>query len=464
MKKISCLFLLFLLTNATVNACTIFIGSNGQMTLVGNNEDYSPSENTFIWLRPRTPHTNGYIFWGFREKFPEGGMNEHGLFIDAAALPEKIPIMRDPGKPDFEGYLTETILRSCATVEEVITLVKKYNLTWQEKAQILVADQSGDYAVIHANYILRKMTPFFALTNYSLQDSTNTNFSCWRRNTAYRDLGGGDFTVKKFSEVLSETAQTELYNATVYSQVCDLKKRIVYLYRLHDFSRVDTIDLAKILLKGKQNLAISSLFPKRIGDTVLLVAERTGVASAIGKYKKIKSSKDASLYNFSERELNRAGYALLNEGRFKDAISIFTLNLNVYPLSASAHADLANAFLLDGQIQKAKMQYQRVAALSPGNYYLELMKEHPDSMVSIRLKGFAIAKNVTLNIKQSHSQEEKQLKLLYDPAGYWSCSVKLPAGNYAYNFKVDDAWITDPANQLAERNGDYWNSFLPVRL
>lgn len=443
----SLLLLLLVITGA--DACTIFIGSNGRTTLVGNNEDYTPSLNTFIWLRPKTLAAHGYIFWGFNEKKPEGGMNDKGLFIDAAALPVAIPIHREPNKPDFEGYLTETVLRQCSTVEDVVTLVKKYNLTWQEKAQILVADRSGDYAVIHANYIVRKTKPFFALTNYSLQDTAYRNFSCWRRNTAYHYLAAGNVSVERFRDVLSKTAQTELYNATVYSQVCDLKNGIVYLYRLHDFSKCDTINLAKILLKGKQDIQIRSLFPKQIGDTVLTETEKLGVIVAIHRYKQLKG---AAGYDFSEKELTRAGYALLNNGRLKDAISIFSLNLNAYPSSFQARADLAGALLLDGRAHQADKLHA----------YTQLLKSHPDSLVNFRLKGFEV-NQVILNIKPSPAGTEQHLELVRSPQGYWTCTAKLPPGNYAYNFKVGDAWVSDPANKLAVRSGDYWNSFLIVR-
>src|SRR5689334_1182001 len=76
--------------------CTIFIASDGKSVLVGNNEDYTPTINTFLWVRPQEPNKNGYIFWGFEEKYPEGGMNDKGLFYDVAALPQKVELIKDP--------------------------------------------------------------------------------------------------------------------------------------------------------------------------------------------------------------------------------------------------------------------------------------------------------------------------------------------------------------------------------
>ena len=163
MKKIF-IALLAVLPGHTLpaSACTIFIMANGQTVLVGNNEDYKPSLNSYLWVRPAAQKKHGYVFWGFEEKYPEGGMNEKGLFYDVAALPEKVNLVRDRGKTDLEGYIVEKVRQECSTVEEVIRLISKYNLTWYEKAQVMVADKSGGYAIFNASYILhpkKKLCP-----------------------------------------------------------------------------------------------------------------------------------------------------------------------------------------------------------------------------------------------------------------------------------------------------------------
>jgi predicted choloylglycine hydrolase len=249
-KKACRFFTALLICSIQADACTIFMQYDGSKVLVGNNEDYIPTAKSWLWIRPSTEVAKGYVLWGFQQKYPEGGMNEKGLFIDAAALPEKIAIIRDPNKPDFNGYITEKILQECSSVEQAVALVSRYNLTWQEKAQIMVVDRSGDYAVIHANYIIRKSTNTFVLTNYSIGGSAKTNFTCWRRNTVEEELKENPFSVTLFRNTLAKTAQTEPDNATVYSQVCDLESGTIYLYQKHNFNEVATLSLLKCFEKG----------------------------------------------------------------------------------------------------------------------------------------------------------------------------------------------------------------------
>ncbi|MOA67905.1 hypothetical protein D3C78_1952770 [compost metagenome] len=45
----------------------------------------------------------------------------------------------------------------------------------------------------------------------------------------------------------------------------------------------------------------------------------------------------------------------------------------------------------------------------------------------------------------------------------WSCTIKIPPGEYAYKFNIDDTfWIQDPANQLHVKPTEWWDSYLKV--
>lgn len=261
-KLLRLLALAFFLCTPTF-ACTVFTASDGRTTLVGNNEDSSPSLKTFLWFYPGKKQKNGFVTWGVKEKLPEGGMNDKGLFWDAAALMQEIPIKRDAAKPDFEGYFVNKALAECATVDEVIRLVKRFNLVWQERAQVLVADASGDYALIHANYIIRKSDQrrnYQAVTNFSLQYGTANQEPCQRYNTAEMLLGKNLVSVPLFKEILSKTAQRAIDNATIYSQIADLKNGRFYLYQHHNFEEELVISLAYELKKGKHQTEIKKLF------------------------------------------------------------------------------------------------------------------------------------------------------------------------------------------------------------
>ena len=98
---------------------------------------------------------DGYVLWGHDAKRPEGGMNDKGLFFDAAALPEPISIRKVTGRRDFNGYAVEPVLKRFTTVAQALAYLSNFNLTWQEKAQIFLADASGDAAIVHPNHIIR---------------------------------------------------------------------------------------------------------------------------------------------------------------------------------------------------------------------------------------------------------------------------------------------------------------------
>ena len=462
--KKACLFVAALLIcSIQADACTIFMQHEGHKVLVGNNEDYIPTAKSWLWVRPRTEVANGYILWGFQQKYPEGGMNEKGLFIDAAALPEKIAIIRDPNKPDFNGYITEKILRECSSVGQAVALVSRYNLTWQEKAQIMIVDKSGDYAVIHANYIIRKSANTFALTNYSIGGPTKSDFTCWRRNTVEEELKDNPFSVALFRNTLAKIAQTEPDNATVYSQVCDLENGIIYLYQKHNFNQVATLSLPKILRKGRRDIAINTLFPRDIGDIFALQIDRSGLATAFKTYARLKKSANHQAYDFSEGELDNTAYSLLNRQKFKEAIAVFKLNIRAYPRSANAKAGLANAFLLQGSTMAADQEYLKVRHEDTANHYLNLFGHHEDNVISFVISGFDGAKVITLFLRNTVSGTLITQHLNRLKKGKWDASLKVPPGPYTYLFRVDDSYIIDPGNRVTSPAGRYLNSFLISR-
>lgn len=462
-KKAGRLFWVLIICSVQANACTIFIKCVGSKVLVGNNEDYIPASKSWLWVRPKIQSANGYVFWGFKEKYPEGGMNEKGLFIDAAALPEKIPLIKDPKKTDFDGYITEKVLRECSSVEQAVQLLSKYNLTWQEKAQIIIVDKSGDYAVIHANYIVRKTTPAFVLTNYSIGGLSPTHFTCWRRNTAEEELRENPLSVDLFRKILSKTAQAEPDNATVYSQVCDLESGTISLYQKHNFNQTATISLVGLLQKGRRDIAINTLFPKGIGDIVTGEIQKYGLAQSLKNYTRLTKRSNRKLYDFSEGELDKAGYSLLNSQKFEEAVAIFKLNIRSYPSSANAKAGLANALLLQGNTHAADQEYLKVRKADPSNYYLNLFSHHEDNIIPFVILGFNGAKAITLFLRNTVSGDISTQALKAIEKGKWEISVKVPLGQYTYSFRVDDSFIIDPRNRITKPAGGYLNSYLISR-
>lgn len=82
------------------------------------------------------------------------------------------------------------------------------------------------------------------------------------------------------------------------------------------------------------------------------LAQPGGVAKARQIYDATRK-KDKSIVLFPEAELNQFGYQVLQDGRAKDAVVIFQMNVDEYPRSANTYDSLSDAYLADGNEAEA---------------------------------------------------------------------------------------------------------------
>lgn len=258
-SRILALYLAFSLLPSPISACTAFSASNGRVVLVGNNEDDN-NPFTSVWFVPAGKGKYGRLYVGFDNFDPQGGMNERGLWFDAfSAAP--IEARDSADKPIFQGGLAETALADCANVEEVVTLFQKYNRSFMKGFVLMFADASGDSVIIEPNAILRKTGQYQAQTNFH-QSLAVPEYQCGRYKTATTMLkeASGNYTVPLFRRILAATHEEQTY-PTVYSNIYDLKRQVMYLYHFHNYENVVKIDLRAELKKGPHALSIPSLFP-----------------------------------------------------------------------------------------------------------------------------------------------------------------------------------------------------------
>src|SRR6266849_5581366 len=69
---------------------------------------------------------------------------------------------------------------------------------------------------------------------------------------------------------------------------------------------------------------------KSIAQALSATIASSGIDAAVKQYHELRASAPA-IHNFDEGELNRLGYILIRENKFKEAIRIFRLNIEVYP-------------------------------------------------------------------------------------------------------------------------------------
>lgn len=108
--------------------------------------------------------------------------------------------------------------------------------------------------------------------------------------------------------------------------------------------------------------------PKRsIADVVIKTIREKGIAEAIAQYRELKANHPKD-YLFQPRELNTVGYMVLQDMKNpKDAIEIFKLNIEVYPKYANGYDSLAEAYMENGDTEKAIKFYAKSLELDPKN-------------------------------------------------------------------------------------------------
>lgn len=247
-------------------ACTIFYASDDKVTLAGNNEDaFNPF--TKIWFLPPEEGKHGRVYLGFDNFFPQGGMNEQGLFFGYTAA-NPLKVLRSKSKERYNGNLMDKVMEECASVEESLKMFGKYDLQFMRSNQAFLGDGTGDSAIIEGDAILRKSSKYQILTNFRQSKAKQGTYPCERYNIAVEMLeNSDDISVDLFRRVLAAT-HSEIDVTTVYSSICDLKRRIVYLYHFHNFENVVEFELDKELSKGRHSYDLPSLFPRTFATEV----------------------------------------------------------------------------------------------------------------------------------------------------------------------------------------------------
>lgn len=241
-------------------ACSAFVAADGETVLVGNNEDFNAA-NTRMWTLPPEGGAYGRIYFGFDDFFPQGGVNEKGLFFDGFALDPE-PVQTSSTKQNYPGVLADMIMARCATVEEAIQVFERYNRPMLERAQLLFGDARGDAVIIEGNDIIRKKGRFQAVTNFRQSKPEAGPGSCDRYRIATTMLRAAPRFDKALCRRILAAVHNEGGYPTLYSNIYDLKRGKIYLYHFHNFENEVEIDVAGELKKGKRIVALADLFPE----------------------------------------------------------------------------------------------------------------------------------------------------------------------------------------------------------
>jgi len=385
MKKSFFLTWIFLtgLAGICLFPCTIFNADRGGLVLAGNNEDLMTTDSR-IWFHPPSGGRYGYVYVGFDSCGIQGGMNDRGLFFDYNAL--KFAQMKpSPGKLKIKSWrkFVDKIMEECATVGEVVSLLEKYNLGWWGPNQVMYADATGASAVIGADKngelsVVWKQGDYQVSTNFSLANPEfgSSTYPCSRYEIAGAMLQEmKDLTVDYFRKILAAIHQEGPY-PTVYSNICDLTSKEIYLYNFHNFEEAAKFNLEEEFEKGEHSYEIASLFPRKTHAQRSFEEAQEEALSGILLRKILKDGRKAAIRQFHDikgeyslvpSELDKLIFFLRLKGRLTDMIEITRLYTREFPDSAKGHKRLADIYLRLGNKKRAIEGYKKVLGLEPGN-------------------------------------------------------------------------------------------------
>jgi hypothetical protein len=257
-----CLFLLLsVLVPYHSHACFILFLSDGKQLLVGNHEDWDARDAGVKINPPSHGHYGSVIFTFLSEGWAQGGMNEKGLFFDAAHTPFQ-EVHFDPGKQPYPGYIWQAVLDKCASVEEAIRFLDGYKLPELSEADIMLADAGGDATIIgvhNGKVAVKRFTRSYLMqTNFNpWHPELSEEPHCWRYEKAEKLLSvDPTASISNMRSILEQTHQDSL---TVYSNIYDLRNKTIYTFNKRDFKKAIVIRIPGAFAHGDCALSLDAL-------------------------------------------------------------------------------------------------------------------------------------------------------------------------------------------------------------
>ena len=241
--------------------CSVIYAANDQVALGGNNEDYI-NPFTMAWFLPPEDGKFGLVYFGYDGFIWGGGMNDQGLFFDALAVDQPMSAFQGE-KLKYDGSLEDKVMRECASVDCVIEFYSQYHTydTWYH--QFMFGDAQGNSVIVEPNQFLRSEQNYQVVTNfYQSQTYIPTCNTCNRYYTAAGMFEDADeFSVELIRDIL-DAVHIDQGSPTLYSNVYDLKERVIYLYHFHDYENVVVLQLDEELAKVYHAYLLADLFPE----------------------------------------------------------------------------------------------------------------------------------------------------------------------------------------------------------
>ncbi len=382
MKPHVLLILLFLsLTGLEAFSCTIIMVRGENTAIAGSNEDFL-TPLTMMWYVPATDRYYARICFGFNMGMnsTQGGMNEHGLFVDGNSV-AKQGWEPDNSKKKFLGSVIEHILASYKDIEEVKEFFRTFNNPSLDAARIPVMDKSGASMIVEWYngdvVFLETGEDFQVATNFIGSKYLNKEKPCWRYKKAVELLDNQDiYSVNTVRDVLNATHVEGNSSKTLYSFICDLKSGEILVYNFHDYANPIRLNFNEEIKKGNRSYYLIELFKNHseeymsfIEQAPLYMLERfsrtNNVQASI--FYGIMKSKYPDIFNMEigPEILSELASELFEEGRLDDSIFFLERNARDFPENPSVHFELAGFLRKANQTDRAIEEYKKTLELDP---------------------------------------------------------------------------------------------------
>jgi hypothetical protein len=255
-------FMIFFM-NYTATACTGFTSSNDTLVFVGNNEDWW-QEDPQIMFVPPTANTYGYVCFGFQYNpsywHAFGAVNDQGLFHDAFSVPT-LQVTTNLNNPYYNGNLAVLAMEECATVQEVVALYSQYNLSFLSIEQHFFVDRTGASVIIEGDTVFYNSGDPQAVANFRFSNKGLGGWPSWRYENATNMINNNnhEVSVDHYRTILDQVHLNTFYWETKYSNICDLKNNVIYLFINHDYESVAELHIDDELRYGYNLYDMSNL-------------------------------------------------------------------------------------------------------------------------------------------------------------------------------------------------------------
>ena len=233
------------LISTTSIACSVlyYIDPDTGKIYVVNNEDYWYDVDSYITIEPKSKNKLARLWYGWNN-FAQGGVNENGLFFDAAVTPiqQNIKGFKNP-----KNNLGDKILANCTTVEDALAFLEKEKIALNQ-SHIMFGDKSGKAVIVEwvdgARQLHWIQDNRLIMTNYLLSKPEAGNHPCFRYQSINQKINEmekstDEIDLLKVGNTFGQAAQLPRKNdngrigGTVYTSFIDITDNLFFLsYKL----------------------------------------------------------------------------------------------------------------------------------------------------------------------------------------------------------------------------------------